>query len=157
MYCHKGVMKTVKFVIYFADKVWDWKTFQPCFYCVHTINSIRCKKIRIFQWWNKIQPGFRESRYWFIFFNSALNPFIYGYNNQTMQKAFRITFTCIFKDKVDMGVSLCQNLPIAKYFFKNTVPNNNYRFWADLLHKWSFLGYDWQPWIYPKCHAYLLY
>ena len=22
-----------------------------------------------------------------------------------------------------------------------TVPNNSYRFWADLLHKWSFLGY----------------
>ena len=39
----------------------------------------------------------------------------------------------------------------------DTVPNNSYRFWADLLHKWSFLGYDWHPWIYPKCHAYLLY
>ena len=38
-----------------------------------------------------------------------------------------------------------------------TGPNNSYRFWADLLHKWSFLGYDWHPWIYTKCHAYLIY
>ena len=58
--------------------------------------------IRIFQWWsNYLQPGLDDVKYWFIFFNSALNPFIYGYNNQTMQKAFRITFTCIFKDKVN--------------------------------------------------------
>ena len=27
----------------------------------------------------------------------------------------------------------------------HTVPNNSYRFWADLLHKWPFLGYDWHP------------
>ena len=40
---------------------------------------------------------------------------------------------------------------------ESTFPNNSYRFWADLLHKWSFLGYDWHPSIYQKCHAYLLY
>ena len=50
-----------------------------------------------------------------------------------------------------------QNLN-SKLFQFHTVPNNSYHFWADLLHKWSFLGYNWQhPWIYPKCHAYLLY
>jgi hypothetical protein len=28
-----------------------------------------------------------------------------------------------------------------------TVPNNSYSFWAYLVHKWSFKGYDWHPWI----------
>ena len=29
----------------------------------------------------------------------------------------------------------------------HTVPNNSYSFWADLVHKWLFLGYGWHPWI----------
>lgn len=36
-----------------------------------------------------------------IFFNSALNPLVYGYGNETMQKAFKITFPWIFKEKPD--------------------------------------------------------
>ena len=54
-------------------------------------------------------------------------------------------------------LSSFSNLPHQILLNQNTVPNNSYCFWADLLHKWSFLGYDWHPWIYPKCHAYLLY
>ena len=34
-----------------------------------------------------------------------MNPLAYGYGNQTMQKAFRITFTCLFKEKVGQ---ICQ-------------------------------------------------
>ena len=45
-------------------------------------------------------PVLLDVKYYFIFFNSALNPFIYGYGNETMQKAFRITFPCFFKEKV---------------------------------------------------------
>ena len=38
---------------------------------------------------------------------------------------------------------ICQVL----YSTINTVPNNSYSFWADLVHKWLFRGYDWHPWI----------
>ena len=34
-----------------------------------------------------------------IFLNSAINPLAYGYGNETMQKAFRITFPFFFKGK----------------------------------------------------------
>jgi hypothetical protein len=72
--------------------------------------------IRIFQWWkNYLQPALYEVQYWFIFFNSAINPFIYGYNNQTMQKAFRITFTCIFKDKVDNILLIFGRITLSKF------------------------------------------
>ena len=43
---------------------------------------------------------------------------------------------------------------------KGTVPNNSYRFWADLILRGLFLGYGWHPWILnidPKCHATLVY
>ena len=29
---------------------------------------------------------------------------------------------------------------IFDQWLPDTVPNNSYRFWADLLHKWSFMG-----------------
>ena len=35
-----------------------------------------------------------------VFLNSAINPLAYGYGNETMQKAFRITFPFFFKGKV---------------------------------------------------------
>ena len=25
--------------------------------------------------------------------------------------------------------------------------NNSYSFWTDLVHRWPFQGYGWQPWI----------
>ena len=37
--------------------------------------------------------------------------------------------------------------PAAKV---RTVPNDSYNFWADLVHKWSYWGYDWHPWILIK-------
>ena len=55
-----------------------------------------------FQWWINLQPILVDAKYYLIFFNSALNPYVYGYGNQTMQKAFRITFTCLYKDKVSL-------------------------------------------------------
>ena len=68
----------------------------------------KINKFNSFQWWQKhLSPVLTEYKYWFIFINSALNPFIYGYNNQTMQKAFRITFTCFFKDKVKSILVRC--------------------------------------------------
>ena len=30
-------------------------------------------------------------------------------------------------------------------FLNYTVASNSYSFWADLLHKWPFIGYDWHP------------
>ena len=33
---------------------------------------------------------------------------------------------------------------------KNTVANNSYHFWADLVLRWLFLGYGWYPWILTK-------
>ena len=35
----------------------------------------------------------------------------------------------------------------TNFEFVSTVANNSYSFWADLLYKWLFLGYDWHPWI----------
>ena len=32
------------------------------------------------------------------------------------------------------------NSDVQGRFGLDTVPNNSYRFWANLLHKWSFLG-----------------
>ena len=57
-----------------------------------------------------------------VFLNSAINPLAYGYGNETMQKAFRITFPFLFKGKV------------SKKHYKNTFwyifflsPNSNYK------------------------------
>ena len=49
---------------------------------------------------NTLVPIVTDVKYFFIFFNSALNPMVYGYGNETMQKAFRLTFPFIFKEKV---------------------------------------------------------
>ena len=35
--------------------------------------------------------------------------------------------------------------PLWSHLTNYTVINNRYRFWVDLLHKWSFLGYDLHP------------
>ena len=32
-------------------------------------------------------------------------------------------------------------------FSRYTVANNSYRFWADLVYRWSILGYSWHPWV----------
>ena len=52
------------------------------------------------EWNNKIEPMVHDIKFYLIFFNAALNPIIYGYCNETMRKAFRITFTWLFKEKV---------------------------------------------------------
>ena len=50
--------------------------------------------------WKIAELIVHDVKFYFIFANSALNPIIYGYCTETMRKAFRITFTCFFKDKV---------------------------------------------------------
>ena len=40
----------------------------------------------------------------------------------------------------------CQTI-VVSYSRVHTVPNNSYRFWADLVLRWPCLGYDWHPWI----------
>ena len=35
--------------------------------------------------------------------------------------------------------------PLWSHLTNYTVINNRYRFWVDLLHKWSILGYDLHP------------
>ena len=69
----------------------------------------------------------------------------WGHSTTTWTKFYTILIT--YPPRVDN----------CGHFTWYTVSNNSYCFWADLLHKWSFLGYDWHPLIYPKCHAYLLY
>jgi len=55
--------------------------------------------------WDKIiAPIFVDVKYYFIFLNSSINPYIYGYGNETMQKAFRLTFPWFFKDKVSSSL-----------------------------------------------------
>ena len=51
--------------------------------------------------WNQnVEPVLSVLRYYMVFLNSAINPLAYGYGNETMQKAFRITFPFFFKGKV---------------------------------------------------------
>ena len=98
-----------------------WQFFTLCEYITHKYyasnppevnrlfhikTSQSVHHITLFQWWSEdstLVKVLLDIKFYFIFFNSALNPFIYGYNNQTMQKAFRITFTCLFKDKVKIS------------------------------------------------------
>jgi hypothetical protein len=65
--------------------------------------------------WKDIEPIIHDIKFYFIFANSALNPFIYGYCNETMRKAFRITFTCLFKEKVHNFSSPIFDLKKANY------------------------------------------
>ena len=41
--------------------------------------------------------------------------------------------------------SAVESISLQKHVVGSTVPNNSYCFWADLLHKWPFLWYDWHP------------
>ena len=75
-----------------------WQFFYVCEYIIYKF--YRTSDNPNPEWWTNTVPILTDVRYYFIFFNSALNPLVYGYGNQTMQKAFRITFTCLFKDKV---------------------------------------------------------
>ena len=51
--------------------------------------------------WNQnVEPVLSVLRYYMVFLNSAINPLAYGYGNETMQKAFRITFPFLFKGQV---------------------------------------------------------
>ena len=65
-----------------------------------------CLTLSGFQFKNKslytstIAPILYVIKYYFVFSASALNPFIYGYFNETMRKAFKITFPWLFKEKV---------------------------------------------------------
>ena len=45
-------------------------------------------------------------KYYFVFAASTLNPFLYGYNNTMMQKAFKLTFPCFFKKQASPTQSL---------------------------------------------------
>ena len=48
-----------------------------------------------------------------------------------------------FAAQMTMGAAkmvLESGMNLHKYVLSITVPNNSYRFWADLLHKWSFKG-----------------
>lgn len=50
--------------------------------------------------WVHVGPIIHDTKFFFIFFNSALNPIVYGYYSDTMRKAFRLTFPWMFKNKV---------------------------------------------------------
>ena len=76
---------------------------------------------------------------------------MWNYTENMIAKIWKQTFFWNMFNLWDQVPQRLKNL--AAY----TVPDKSYRFWADLLHKWSFLGYDWHPWVYPKWHAYLLY
>ena len=55
-------------------------------------------------------------------------------------------------------VSRCVNITLSIVYYYtyvfiyllSTVANNSYRFWADLVPNWLFLGYGWYPWILTK-------
>ena len=74
-----------------------------------------------FQWFIFNSDALTDIKYYFIFFNSALNPFIYGYNNQTMQKAFRITFTWLYKDKVKFKCFCMKHPHSFNYLFSQNM------------------------------------
>ena len=50
--------------------------------------------------WKTAQPIIHDIKYYFVFLNSALNPFLYGYCSDTLRKAFRLTYPWLYKDKV---------------------------------------------------------
>ena len=113
----------------------SWKTFLPhCFIDQHHPLLIYQKWYFQLcfcnQWW--LKNAFSDSSSMTIFYSYCSGPEEYMGNWRFV---------------------ICPHLILV-----DTVPNNSYRFWADLLHKWSFLlGYDWHPWMYIKCHVYLLY
>ena len=47
-----------------------------------------------------VEPIMFDLKYYFVFAGSALNPILYGYGNENMRKAFRITFTWLYREKV---------------------------------------------------------
>ena len=51
-------------------------------------------------WVKNVQKTLYDVKYFFMFTHSALNPLIYGYGNENMRKAFKITFPFLFKEKV---------------------------------------------------------
>ena len=57
-------------------------------------------------WSQHITPVVTPLKFYMVFLNSAINPFTYGYGNETMQKAFRITFPFLYKDKVSYILDL---------------------------------------------------
>ena len=58
-----------------------------------------------------------------VFLNSAINPFTYGYGNETMQKAFRITFPFLYKDKPKF--KLQRRVGHGVFTFKKAMPKIN--------------------------------
>jgi hypothetical protein len=48
-----------------------------------------------------IGPVLHDVKYYFVFGGSMLNPILYGYNNVTMRKAFKITFPFLFREKAN--------------------------------------------------------
>ena len=43
-----------------------------------------------------------------------------------------------------LGLFFIKNL--IWYKSRDTLPNNSYSFWADLVHRWLFQGYDYEYW-----------
>ena len=59
-----------------------------------TVNPLKISSL--LQWLRNFQEPFHDTKFYLIFFNSAINPLIYGYWNVNMRRAFRLTFPCFF-------------------------------------------------------------
>ena len=68
-------------------------------------------------------------------------------NNATVNSENYKQFSAASRCSIYISTVMCQlSAPISAQTslegIECTVPNNSYRFLADLLHKWSFLGHD---------------
>ena len=75
-------------------------------------------------WSQHITPVITPLKFYMVFLNSAINPFTYGYGNETMQKAFKITFPFLYKDKVNYIILSFVFFTMPTYIFSQT---SNYK------------------------------